>query len=87
MEMKFPKHLSLHITHNQHEDYYEKIEYYLKSRHIESADLFPEDKEEIIRTNSIWEIQWYPVTSISFYFVAAATFERCMEIINSGEWN
>lgn len=84
--MKFPKHLTLHINHNDHESSYEKIEDYLKDRHIKPEDILPEDREQIIRTNSIWEVQWYPRTPISFYYVAAATLERCLEIINSQEW-
>lgn len=84
--MKWPKYMSLHITHNQHKDYYEKIEDYLNDGHIQPDDILPEDREEVIKQNSLWEVQWYPVTPISFYYVAAATLERCMELINSQEW-
>lgn len=85
--MNWPKHLSLHITHNQHKDYFEPIEQYLTERHIKPDDIQEKDREEIIKQDSIWEIQWYPITPSSFYFVAAATFERCLEIINSEQWD
>ncbi len=84
--MKMPKHMSLHITHNQHKDYYEPIDRYLADRHIKPGYVLPEDVEEIIKQDSIWEVQWYPITPISFYYVAAATLERCLEIIDSHEW-
>lgn len=88
--MKFPavllKAMSLHITHNQHKDYYEPVEQYLNARHIEKDDIEPEDRIEIIKQDSLWEIQWYPITPISFYSVYAATLERCFEIIENEKW-
>jgi hypothetical protein len=85
--MMFPKHMSLHITHNQHKDYYERIEDYVTSRHIQPGDILSEDLEKILLQDSIWEVQWYPITPISFHWVAAATLERCLEIINSPGWS
>lgn len=79
--MKFPRHLALTIIHNDHNTYYEDIIVYLDRPHIDDEDISPEDREEIIKTNSIWEIQWYPDTPNGFYYVAAATLERCLEII------
>ena len=81
--LKFPDHLELIISHNSHKGYYENITTYLDTRHITAEDLTPEDMEEIIKADSIWEVQWYPTTPTSFYFVVASTLKKCLELANS----
>lgn len=84
--MKWPRHISLYVTHNQHKSYYETIQEYLKRDYICIQHMQIEDIKNIIENDSIWEVQWYPHTPIGSYHVAAATLERCMEIINSQKW-
>ncbi len=78
--MKFPDHHQLYITHNGHHTNYESIEDYVKDN--ERIDISNEDKQECMRVNEIWEIQWYPITPIGFYCVAASTLEKCLELMN-----
>ena len=78
--MKFPKHHQLFISHNQHHTNYESVRDYLDRDN--GAEISPEDREECIRLNEIWEIQWYPETPISFYCIGAPTLERCIELAN-----
>jgi len=86
--MKFPEHHLLYITHNEHRTNYESIEQYLKSGCMNRLkDMNPEDVQKCIETDSIWEIQWYPRTPISFHWVGAATLERCFEIIATSQFD
>lgn len=75
-----PEHHSLHITHNQHKAYYETIPDYLDGISA-GKDILPEDLKECIERDSLWEVQLYPRTPISFYWVGAATFERACDLI------
>lgn len=76
--LKFPKHHQLYITHNEHNTNYEKVSQYLE--HYDHIDITEEEKKKCIQLNEIWELQWYPMTPISFYCVAASTLEKCMEL-------
>jgi len=76
-----PKHEgSFSITHNSHKDTYETAEDYLNS--LESFNgLFTDQdfctktsKEQIIKTNEIWECRWYPNTPVGFVNFYGATF-------------
>lgn len=87
--MKFPKHHQMYISHNEHRTNYESVEQYFSGGYGKrnKEDILPEDLKECIKEDEIWEIQWYPKTPISFHHVAAASLERCLEIINSQEWD
>ncbi len=75
----FPKHHSLHITHNQHKDYYMSAQDYFNDYpHLNDID--SDIRHRCIQQDSIWEIQWYPNTPISFYIVVAPTFEEAIKI-------
>lgn len=81
--MKLPPHkCSLHITHNQHKDYYDSIVEYV--RHLDDEDLSPVERAACIATGEIWEIQWYPHTPVESYKVCASTLERALELANAG---
>lgn len=84
MEEKLPKHeASLHITHNQHKAYYDKIEDYILQRQIDDEDwATPTSKETAIKTDSLWELQWYPNTPIGFNCVYGATLEEVITKAN-----
>lgn len=75
--MKLPKHkCGLHLTHNQHKDYYESIETYVTHDHFDWKS--DEHKERAIATDEIWELQWYPETPVGFCCVAAPTLSECI---------
>jgi hypothetical protein len=77
--MKFPKHeCGLHLTHNQHKDFYEDISDYIQRE----PECF-KDAASIARaidTNEIWELQWYPTTPVGFFKVAAPTIEEVIAL-------
>lgn len=87
-EQDFPKHeASLHIDHNQHKAYYEKIEDYIRdieqNRRVTDEDwATPTSKERCLKNDTIWELQWYPNTPVGFNIVYGATLEECIKKAN-----
>jgi hypothetical protein len=83
MENIWPQHKGgLHISHNQHHGYYEKVEEAIGGEDCTyPRDDFPDDDEikKCIETDSVWTIQWYPETPIGFFRVSAATLSRALE--------
>jgi hypothetical protein len=75
------KYSSLYITHNAHNSSYEVMSKYIKEDFIKPF-LTPEEAENCIKTDSIWEIQLYPRTPISFYKTVGSTFEIAMNEMN-----
>lgn len=75
-----PKHeASLHITHNQHKSYYEMIDEYIDDQNISDEDwATPSSKQRAIETNSLWELQWYPITPIGFCRVLGSNLKEVM---------
>lgn len=83
--MKWPKHIQMFITHNEHHTNYETVKQYLdRAEHI---DISEKDKKKCIRLGEIWEVQWYPNTPISFYCVGSFSLEKCIEIIQNNKWD
>jgi hypothetical protein len=85
-----PKHkCSLHLTHNQHKDYYETLERWLDSREGTDQAEFdwvsPEEREKAIREDSVWELQWYPDTPVGSYSIAASSLEALEAYLASDE--
>lgn len=80
----FPKHeASLHITHNQHKAYYEPIEQYIADQNISDDEwATPTSKDRAIKTNSIWEVQWYPNTPVGFCIIYGATLDEILKKSN-----
>jgi hypothetical protein len=77
-ETEFPKHkCGLYLTHNQHRDYYDTIE---EACSDSSGPNFKDEaaRRRAISLDSIWELQWYPDTPISFYKVAAPTLREVL---------
>lgn len=76
----FPRHkCGLHLTHNNHKDYYETVEQYFTNPWMEDTTVSPEEMERMVETDEIWELQWYPDTPIGSYKVIAATFEEVLK--------
>lgn len=79
MELKWPSHKGeLSLTHNAHRVNHETV-----AEYIEESDLglSADEVQECIALDSIWELQWYPNTMVSFYIVAAPTFEKLMDAV------
>lgn len=74
--MKLPKHAcGLYISHNQHKDSYEPADEFLALTPERDIWESQEDRLQAIKANEIWELQWYPITPISFYVIRASTLE------------
>lgn len=56
----------VHLTINNHRDYYQKIEEFVSEHSVEADDGVI---EKIIETDTIVELQFYPHTPIGFYIV------------------
>ena len=75
----FPPHkCGLFLTHNEHRDYYETVEEWIRKGgehyHWESDEAM----RRAIDTDECWAVQWYPETPISFHAVAAPTLSECL---------
>jgi len=84
IEFKFPHHkCGLQLEHNECRNYYQTVAQYLKEiddREMNGPDWKSEQhKQRAIDTNEIWTLHWYPETPISFYHIAAPTFQELLE--------
>lgn len=68
----------LHLTHNQHKDYYEPIAEYVQNEEQNGPFKDEGAKARCIATDEIWELQWYPRTPVGFNRIAAPTFEEAL---------
>lgn len=86
-ENRLPEHkVSLHIEHNQHKAYYEKIEDYIRHRNIEDDDwAYSDSRKKAIENDSLWELQWYPNTPVGFNIVYGSTLEECIKKANEDD--
>lgn len=83
VEGMFPDHeCGLQLSHNEHKNYYESIEDYVQ----ENRELFKweseEHKQRAIKSDCIWQLQWYPNTPVGFYCAAAPTLREVLEWAN-----
>lgn len=78
----FPKHkCGLHLTHNQHLDYYQSVEEYLKDERT-GGWKDEESKLRAIATNELWELQWSPDTPAGSHKLYSPTLEELLEFAN-----
>ena len=75
--MKLPDHKAgLYLSHQEHKTSYEPVEEYLDFLDDAPEDWeSPEAREEAIRTDSLWSLQWYPDTPVGFRQIHAPTLE------------
>lgn len=78
--MEFPKHMSLHISHNPHKEYYETVKQYLDNYEQFRDCISKEDLEICIKENELWELHWYPNTPIVFHKIHSYSLKRCLEL-------
>jgi hypothetical protein len=83
--MKFPKHLTMSIHHNDHKNVYESILQFIERNEWLRECITKEDLIICIEKDELWEIQWYPTTPISFNKVMSFSLERCLELVNEIE--
>lgn len=83
--MKFPKHITLSIDHNNHKNYYQTINEYFKDNDFFLNCISEEDLKICLEKDELWEIQFYPHTPSSFHKVISYSLERCLDIANSIE--
>lgn len=71
LEELIPSHkCGLYLEHNQHKDVYESAEDWINNHEL-FRWINDESKQRAISTDSIWTLQWYPETPISFHAIAA----------------
>ena len=72
----FPKHLCLHLEHNQHKACYETVEQWLAYYNNECGDWVSEEqKQKAIATDSCWSLKWYPDNPIGSYRLLACDLD------------
>lgn len=78
MALTFPRYaISLTLTHNEHKTYYETIEQWERDR--SDAWVSPQQREEALRTDSVWALQWYPDTPVGFHYLLAADLDVLLD--------
>ena len=87
-DITWPPHKGgLHISHNDHHGYYQKVEEAIGTEGgygphptYDRSD-FPDEAEvaKAIAMDSVWTIQWYPNSPNGFNRVHAATLGRALE--------
>jgi hypothetical protein len=76
----------MHIEHQPNATNYETVEEWLQyNDEHKFAEITREDRAEMLRTNEIWIVQWYPITPVGFYAVAAATLDKALQLANEVE--
>lgn len=67
---------SLHLTHNEHRDYYISIEQWETDYSVAADEwVSPGERQRAIEQDSVWRLQWYPDTPIGFCVLCASTLE------------
>ena len=69
-----------HLTLNEHNAGYEKIEEALSlNQDADKDDCLPGEREKILATGRLWCLHVYPTTPIGFYRVNASTLEALID--------
>ena len=77
--MKMPPNIALSIDRNRHKVYYQSVAGYVASAGV---NIGADDLAKAIESDELWEVQWHPDTPVGSCSVAAATYERAMELAN-----
>lgn len=79
--LTLPKHLVLHITHNDHKSVYQSVAEYVEE--IPSDEWVPGTaRQRAIETNELWCVHWYPTTPVGFNVVYGQTLQEILDYIN-----
>lgn len=83
--MKFPRHISLSLTHNENAVYYETVRDEVEKRGPDD-DLYTwasdEQRRLALERNDWWVLQWYPDTPVGFFCVAGHDLEAVLAKAN-----
>lgn len=81
--MKFPKHISLFLTHNEHKNYYRTVAQSIADGDNGYDDCWvsEEQKQKAIDTDECWTLQWYPITPVGFCIMSAADLDALLEAV------
>lgn len=88
-ESIFPSHkASLHLTHNQHKNYYETLLEYTEGDRQSNSKLdwiSDEQRSKAIENDSLWELQWYPNNPVGSYKLLACDLEVLLNFAKNSE--
>lgn len=74
------KDTNVHLGFNGHTAYYESpADYYSNQPGAVPSWPSEEEKNKAFSENSVWTLQWYPRTPISFYLIAASSLPALIE--------
>ena len=77
--MNLPAHkCGLFLTHNEHRNYYEKLDQFIVDHDLVDDFESPEALQRALDTDECWVLQWYPDTPVGFCRVAAPTFSEAL---------
>ncbi len=77
--MKFPRHLTLTLRHNEHKSNYQTVYGYLDHLGADADWVDQQQAVKAVETDEIWELQWYPDTPVGFCRKLAADLEVLLE--------
>lgn len=79
IENLLPQHkCGLYIEHNAHRDYYEPLQEKVAEL-LHDEEISPKEADEILTSDSLWSIQWYPNTPVGFYKVYGCSLSSALE--------
>lgn len=79
--MKLPKHVGMHISHNEHRLYYQTVEEYIAEQR--NMLWVPGDsRARAIASGELWSVQWYPDTPVGYCIVHGETLQEILDYIN-----
>lgn len=85
-EIDLPEHkCGLFLTHNEHRNYYETVETYLKNREEMCTPTWSHEtaRAECIESDELWALQWYPDTPVGSYVVWGPTVAAVLRYAHS----
>lgn len=87
--IEWPKHeCGMCLDHNDYKNYYESIETAvseIEEREVGAGTKLKDvwysaaERQKILDTGELWELQWYPDTPVGFYVVRASSFETLIK--------
>jgi len=77
------EHSSIHLTYNDgNGPNYETVAEEEEGGHGHGRWISEEERQKAMRENSKWVLQWYPVTPVGFYAIAASSLPALFKYIH-----
>jgi hypothetical protein len=84
-----PPYHTIFISCNEHKLCYMSMNDYINEKHLKKL-LSYEEAQKCLSLDSIWEVQVYPLTPVSFYKTAASTLDTAVKLMfencREGKW-